>query len=95
MPAIPSTDIVPEAAMRNMFYGCRKLSSTGAMELPALSVEDSGYEAMFRDCVSLSAAPAISAEKVGMRACFGMFLSCSSLVNAPELPATTLASNCY
>lgn len=47
VPAIPSTDIVPEAAMRNMFNNCIKLSSTGAMELPALSVEDSGYEGMF------------------------------------------------
>ena len=51
---------------------------------------------MFTYCSSLIKAPSIlPATKVSGWAYAVMFYNCTSLVNAPELPAETLADNCY
>ena len=34
-------------------------------------------------------------KSVGQEGCYNMFSGCTSLIKAPELPATTLASSCY
>ena len=53
------------------------------------------YYYMFRDCTSLTTAPALPATTLA-NYCYGyMFSSCTSLTTAPVLPATTLANNCY
>jgi hypothetical protein len=50
---------------------------------------------MFRNCTSLTKAPALPAESVSEGCYSNIFKGCSSLTQAPELPATTLARTCY
>ena len=53
------------------------------------------YQNMFRDCTSLTQAPALPATTLTNNCYFSMFQGCTSLTQAPTLPATTLATNCY
>ena len=53
------------------------------------------YRSMFRDCTSLTQAPALPATTLATYCYHSMFLGCTSLTQAPDLPATTLASSCY
>lgn len=50
---------------------------------------------MFKDCASLTAAPALPSTTLA-DACYAiMFSGCTSLTTAPALPATTLQFSCY
>ena len=53
------------------------------------------YRSMFRDCTSLTQAPALPATTLATYCYHSMFLGCTSLTQAPDLPATTLATYCY
>ena len=53
------------------------------------------YQYMFRDCTSLTRAPALSATTLAAYCYEYMFQGCTSLTQAPALPATTLADYCY
>ena len=53
------------------------------------------YAYMFRDCTSLTRAPALSATTLAAYCYEYMFQGCTSLTQAPALPATTLADYCY
>ena len=53
------------------------------------------YANMFRDCTSLTQAPALPATTLTNNCYENMFSGCTSLIHAPSLPATTLTSNCY
>ena len=53
------------------------------------------FNRMFKDCTSLTKAPALPATTLAVRCYRDMFNGCTSLTKAPELPATTLASSCY
>ena len=61
----------------------------------SLAGKDYCYSSIFRDCSSLTQAPALPATTLANRCYSYMFFGCSSLTQAPELPATTLASYCY
>ena len=50
---------------------------------------------LFRDCTSLTKAPALPATKLAVGCYEGMFSGCQSLKEAPALPATTLVKDCY
>ena len=50
---------------------------------------------MFRNCTSLTQAPALPATTLAIYCYSYMFYDCTSLTQAPALPATTLASSCY
>ena len=63
--------------------------------LPATTLAERCYYAMFRGCTSLTAAPALPATTLAQSCYYQMFLGCSSLTAAPALPATTLADSCY
>ena len=53
------------------------------------------YYYMFRNCTSLTEAPALPSTTLAER-CYGtMFRGCTGLTTAPDLPATTLEDNCY
>ena len=56
-----------------------------------------GYEFqfMFKNCQSLTKAPALPETRRASHCYEGMFYGCQSLTKAPELPATTLADYCY
>ncbi len=53
------------------------------------------YYSMFRDCTSLTTAPALPATTLATSCYQNMFNGCTSLTTAPALPATTLANSCY
>jgi hypothetical protein len=50
---------------------------------------------MFKNCTSLTTAPALPATKLTYMCYYYMFSGCTSLTTAPELPATTLVIQCY
>ena len=58
------------------------------------SVGECGMCRLFADCSSLTKAPLLL-NALAIRCYHFMFWGCSSLTQAPSLPATTLASNCY
>ena len=53
------------------------------------------YSFMFRDCASLTQAPALPATTLAESCYSFMFRGCTALTQAPALPATTLADYCY
>ena len=53
------------------------------------------YRYMFRDCTSLTRAPALSATTLSTYCYSNMFQGCTGLTQAPALPATTVADDCY
>ena len=53
------------------------------------------YRYMFRDCTSLTRAPALSATTLSTYCYSNIFQGCTGLTQAPALPATTLADYCY
>ena len=73
------------------------LKDASGLLLPATTLADHCYYQMFRDCLSLTTAPALPAtDLTGTTHCYdAMFQGCTSLTTAPELKATTLALGCY
>ena len=53
------------------------------------------FRTLFKDCVSLTKAPALPATTLANNCYHSMFYGCQSLTKAPRLPATTLAPYCY
>ena len=67
-----------------------------APELPATELANACYARMFQSCSSLTKAPdIIPAAKMKDSSCFSMFFKCTSLENAPALPAKQLDEFCY
>ena len=58
------------------------------------SVGNFGMFGLFRDCISLTKAPLLL-NVLGEHCYSSMFSGCTSLTQAPALPATTLAKFCY
>ena len=63
--------------------------------LPATTLVEYCYAAMFRRCLNLVAAPKLPATVLAEGCYDMMFQDCTPLTIAPELPATTLAKYCY
>ena len=83
-----------------MFNGCSSLISVP--ELPATTLPSDAYAFMFARCTSLATVPnnmlpaTIFENTEGQPSQYhGMFSGCTSLTNAPALPATTLTYMCY
>ena len=88
----------PEGSNSNfdgLFAQNYHLVSAENLILPATTMTNYCYWIMFRQCESLTVAPALPATILA-DGCYGkMFLGCSSLTAAPNLPATTMAYYCY
>ena len=82
-------------ALSGLFSGNICLISAENLILPATTLADSCYSAMFWGCSSLTTAPVLPATTLAQNCCSFMFQNCSSLTTAPELPATTLAMGCF
>ena len=78
-----------------LFSGATGLTSAENLVMPATSLTNYCYEAMFKGCTSLTTAPELPATTLAIYCYDSMFDGCTSLTTAPALPATTLASNCY
>ena len=84
-----------ESVFYGLFQNNANLTDASGLLLPATTLADYCYTAMFKGCSSLTAAPALPATTLA-EACYRqMFYGCSSLTAAPALPATTLATGCY
>ena len=102
---LPATTIT-SACYFGMFAGCQGI--TRAPELPATTLEAQSYAEMFR-ATGLASAPALPATEMrepyfnspsdyseGTMDCYmQMFQDCTSLTEAPELPATTIVHGVY
>ena len=71
-----------------------KAVSAENLILPAMSLTNCCYRAMFSKCTTLEVAPALPATTLADYCYYYMFEECE-ITSAPELPAQTLASNCY
>ena len=78
-----------------LFLNAIKLTSAEHLILPATTLTDYCYAAMFANCTSLTTAPELPATTLAEGCYKEMFASCTSLTTAPELPATTLTDYCY
>lgn len=72
-----------------------KLINASQLILPATTLAESCYYAMFSGCTSLTTVPTLPATTLVQYCYSSMFDGCTSLTTAPALPATTLAQNCY
>lgn len=83
--------------LRQLFYQQTALRSAEDLRFEAQNASHTAYALMFRDCTNLIYAPKkISATILSGTACCGyMFYGCTSLLTAPELPATTVGDYCY
>lgn len=70
-------------------------SLTQAPVLPATTLAEGCYMAMFSSCVSLTQAPVLPVTTLAKKCYSIMFSDCDSLTQAPALPATALAEECY
>ena len=77
-----------------MFKGCNFMKSCPKI-LPATTLTESCYAAMFFGCTGLTTVPNLPATTLASSCYSNMFSGCSGLTTVPNLPATTLASSCY
>ena len=63
--------------------------------LPATTLKNYCYRALFSNCTSLTKAPELPATTLATGCYMYMFSNCTTLTNAPALPATSLANECY
>lgn len=89
------TEITQAYQFRRLFGAATKIVDASGLALPATTLADYCYYAMFYNCTSLVNAPALPATTLANSCYTNMFRGCTSLVNAPALPATTLANSCY
>ena len=72
------------------------VKDASGLTFPELDPVLNFYIYMFEGCTSLEKAPKQLSTKVNASSsCYGMFKDCTSLVVAPELPATILSYFCY
>ena len=78
-----------------LFYGSAGLTSAENLVLPATTLTNSCYNAMFQNCTSLTIPPALPATTLTNYCYQDMFNGCTSLTTTPVLSATTLTDSCY
>lgn len=82
-------------AFYSLFYANTKVINAENLSLPAETLANYCYSAMFYNCTSLTTAPELPAQTLIDDCYNGMFYGCTSLTTAPELLAITLAERCY
>lgn len=80
---------------QKLFCYNTKVINAENLSLPAITLTEDCYQAMFLECTNLITAPKLPAETLADSCYLSMFGGCTNLISAPELPATTLASDCY
>lgn len=72
-----------------IFYGCTAMTTTPVMGIGSYAYSNEFRDA-FKNCRSITTAPALPATIIRDSAYYGMFEGCTSLTTAPVLPATNL-----
>jgi len=88
---------VPQRAFYGLFFGNTNIKNhpSKTLVLPATTLANNCYGAMFYGCTGLTSAPVLPATTLADYCYYTMFFGCTGLTSAPALPATTLVSNCY
>lgn len=86
------TTVIP---LGMFFQNSTGLKSAENLVIPATTLTQSCYSAMFAGCTSLTKAPKLPATALANYCYQDMFSNCTSLTTAPVLQATTLAERCY
>ena len=87
--------LTKEYCFYELFYYYSYLKDASGLLLPATTLVEGCYDAMFMACYSLTAAPELKATSLAVSCYYSMFNGCTSLTTAPELKATSLATYCY
>ena len=86
----------PHLSFMSTFSGCTNLVDAENLVLPATSLTDYCYDAMFQDCTSLIKSPRELPATTLSYYCYGrMFAGCTSLTTTPAIYGMTLANYCY
>lgn len=92
---IGKTTIPNNRQFYKLFENVTTLTSAGNLILPATTLTNGCYYAMFYGCSGLTSAPSILPAATLINSCyFYMFAQCNLLEKAPEILATTFASDC-
>ncbi len=91
---------IGDYAFCSLFYDYNEVKNCNIvnannLSLPATTLAENCYNAMFFGCTSLTTAPDLPATTLAKGCYGGMFGGCTSLTATPELPVTTLAEDCY
>lgn len=65
------------------------------LKLPAMTLADDCYNAMFARCTTITQPPELPATNLATRCYKHMFFGCTWLTALPSLPATNLKDECY
>lgn len=90
-----SATTLPAYAFTELFSGAANIKSAQYLSLPILTLANSCYSSMFKDCSGLTTAPALPATTLADTCYSSMFSGCTSLKTAPTLPALKLVNGCY
>ena len=94
-PSTMSAQILPDNCCESMFSSCISLTET-----PSLTITEIGQQGcfnMFNGCKNLKTSKIVfeMGTLLGYSCCKQMFYKCEKLENMPDLPATSLANDCY
>ena len=91
------TTLKRPATFKYLFWDCSTITNhpSSPLLLPATTLTEECYCAMFMGCSSLTTAPELPATTMAQECYLSMFSSCSNLTSPPSLPATTMAWKCY
>lgn len=91
---IGATSVKSSTSFQDMFKNSTGLVDAGDLVLPATTLKDSCYMDMFYGCSNMVTPPSVlPALILNGQSYTYMFYGCRKLANAPEIKATTLASN--
>ena len=91
---LTSLDNLGQHTFRTMFQGTSVVDAS-KLQLPATTLINGCYNAMFQGCYYLTSAPELPATTLANNCYMQLFDSCQNLTAAPALPATTMKSQCY
>ena len=91
-----ANELTTSACFCQLFSSYSNLKDASGLLLPATTLYEGCYDAMFGGCTSLTAAPKELPATILVRDCYqSMFYGCTSLTTAPELKAETMVTECY
>ena len=89
---VNQTTLHNRCTFRWLFGSSTALTDASNLVLPATTLTEKCYEAMFSNCSSLTSIPKLPATTLAPSCYNSMFQNCTSLIESiQELPATTLA----
>lgn len=88
------TGLTSAFTFSKLFYGCTGLTDASGLVLPATTLTDDCYQAMFQDCYNLTAAPALPAPTLTTECYDEMFNNCNSLSSVTCMATDISATDC-